>query len=466
MADSPKIVSSESIAEPSIENYPFAGWVPTANGHLSFRHIGDSDHPTTPIYANILSNNGTRYVLAVQKRNLGDAFFGRVVERICGIQGSFWFCCAAKSSGEIGDINYVSGSIFIFKSSEDWHASAESDVKQFIESLNEIRMSHNANHGEQVENLFNKGLKTLNVTADIRIEFVLYRCGDVYFSNPIFRDTQLGKASAEYAAHRGRNFNRWVADQSYFFLRDIAHRHQHHQASSDTLLVLQERDIDAPHRWRRNIVYSLQHYIIRSKRYADGRGVSQAAGVLGYCMSFMEISKRRLIKGDFEKMPSYNDNALIQSLQSRLNEEETKLQERSNIFVKSISQRALAVAGFAVFVSFLAIFVQPKVGGNDFPDLQVFSNQIANNFFLLLKFGFLLLVVAFVFTRPAQFIEKDSLWNRVFFSRDFLELFNVRRKFWIYVFITGGIVATLATIFLLWNKIENTIRSASVADIF
>src|SRR5262249_50678624 len=94
--------STVSSAEPDNKKYPYAGWVPTANGRLSFRHVGESKNPTESVYANV-GTEAERLVLAYQRRDLSDALFQTVINFICNIEGSFWFALAIKSIGTPSD---------------------------------------------------------------------------------------------------------------------------------------------------------------------------------------------------------------------------------------------------------------------------------------------------------------------------------------------------------------------------
>jgi hypothetical protein len=56
------------------------GWIPTANGRLSFRHIGEAKHPTPSKYANVATKSD-RIIVAYQRRNLSDSVFRTITDR-------------------------------------------------------------------------------------------------------------------------------------------------------------------------------------------------------------------------------------------------------------------------------------------------------------------------------------------------------------------------------------------------
>jgi hypothetical protein len=151
-------------------------------------------------------------------------------------------------------------------------------VRRRLIDLSKLANSLQVDRENTANRLFSEALDDLQKTADIEISYHLFRTGEVYFAKPIFRDSHLLSASLNFAeTTSGLDFDKWMADQAYFFLRDITHVHQHHSPSSDTILILQERDDDIDFSWRRRIIFSLHHYIIRSKRFSDSASLFQAS---------------------------------------------------------------------------------------------------------------------------------------------------------------------------------------------
>jgi hypothetical protein len=303
-----------SSAESTRTSFPYAGWVPTANGRLSFRHIGESRNPTEAFYANVATKKH-RVVLAFQRRNLSDVLFQSIIHYFCNIEDRFYFSVAATSEGDPAYSDQIIGRIYIYKSKDDWKVKGRSAIAARIKNINDCRLSIASDRDQLIELEFLAARTALDATSDIHVDFELQRTGEIFVSSPRFLDQDLEYASTEYAVELDQDFAKWIADQCYFFLRDIAHRHQHHDPSSDTILILQKRDKEGVE-WRRNVVFSLHHYIIRSKRFADARTLHQAAGILAYCNSFLKICERAL-GNDIEKIPRFNEEALTQSLNAR-----------------------------------------------------------------------------------------------------------------------------------------------------
>jgi hypothetical protein len=278
--------------EPPCEEYPYAGWIPTANGHLSFRHIGESQHPTESVYTN-LTVNRRRLILGFQRRPLSDVLFKTVLHYIYKINGDFWFAIAASSEGVPGDTEEITGSVYIYKTEKDWKVS-NNLARNAIAVMNNNRLSMRADRTALLETTFSESETAIKRAADIKIDFWLNRSGEIFLAKPDFQDPDLERASQNYAVDLGHDLSLWMANQTYFFLRDISHGHQHHIPSADTIIILQDRVQGDKITWRRNIIYSLQHYIIRAKRGADAKSLAQAAGVLSYCMSFEALCRHHI----------------------------------------------------------------------------------------------------------------------------------------------------------------------------
>jgi len=380
---------------PDIISFPYAGWVPTANGRLSFRHIGETRHPSPAIYANIASD-ARRYILAFQRRNLSDSAFRSITDYICGVSGDFWFAIAATSTEAPDHLGAaINGKIFIFKSKEDWRNGPGDTVRLAIERLNNDRFSLDGNRVERTERDYVSAKDALVAHADIFLAFELRRTGEVYVSEPTFSDPDLEYASASLANEGGHDFQKWIADQSYFFLRDIIHQHQHHEPHVDTILTLQKRTLDEA-AWRQHILFSLHYYIISARRTRHPPVLIQAIGVLAYCRSFVGVC--RTAGYDNDQLPQFETEAIETSLRSSIDENSYSIAEQERSGVRVWNARLTLIAILAPVLALTGVFVQPRIGTEDgirrFPDLNRASDFLSENFSAVLG----LLVLLFVFS--------------------------------------------------------------------
>lgn len=269
---------------------------------------------------------------------------------------------------------------------------------------------------------------------------------------------QLERRSVEHARKKGNDLLKWVADQAYFFLRDLTHKHQHHSLSSDTILILQERHRDELG-WRKNIIFSLQYYIIRSKRFGDVESIYQAQGVLGYCMSFRAICDH-VLADKAKTLPIYNDDALIQSLDARAKAQTTR---RAEIFERrSIAAyvRTFVLLSVTILVALLIMLVQPVLGPEHqtepLSDLHRVSNFAVEHFFLLL--GFIATIWA------AGWIRTHRDWHvGPPFFRSVLEMANADRMLASILLIALLVGVGIATYSLGYDALENLKVVASQA---
>jgi len=441
-------------ADIPIDQFPYAGWVPTANGRLSFRQVGESKHPTESIYANITTGKG-RLVLAYQHRPLSDVLFQPLIHYFCSISGRFWFVIAARSDEEPSSAEEMRGFIGIYKSRDDWRQN-ETIVRDAVIEINSLRFSMEADRDAATENTFSNAQGHVNATADIRIAFHVFRSGEVYFSEPSFRDSELAFASNNYAQGCGHNFPKWVADQSYFFLRDITHTHQHHAPSSDTILILQKRDPE-DHDWRRRIIFSLYHQIISAKRFGDAPSAYQSLGIQAYCMSFKKICGKSL---DWKEDERFNDQALKQSLEARAQEGLARLSETaasaSMQLARAANWRTFALAIVAIAIAGLAMLIQPRINEADakrFPELLAWSDFASEHFATVIVTCGMAVGLVWIVTHTGWAI-------RLGFSRDLLELSNVQRSRFLKIYFGTAALGVLVTLWLAKLAVYDIVDAA------
>ncbi|MEQ8266145.1 MAG: hypothetical protein RH982_03040 [Parvibaculum sp.] len=442
-----------------INAFPYAGWLPTANGRLSFRHIGEAEHPSPSIYANVATERD-RIILVYQERDFGDVLFPSILH-FFGINGRFWFAIAAKSNDIPSESDSLSGTIYIYKSKSDWRSSGESAIRPKIYAINEISRSElPPRRDTEITACFNAAKGDLATTSDIRVAFSLKRDGEAYFSKPKFLDEQLEEASAEYATSLGHDFTKWIADQAYFFLRDITHRHRHHEPSEDTILILQNRD-DDEFSWRRKILYSLHYQVIRAKRFSNTYSITQAMGILAYANSFYRVCERKLhstprynicksaLQPASDEIPRFNSEEMLLSINAQIKQNDlvqsAQLVSATNRLSKATNIRTFALSLAAIIVGLMLTFIEPRIGPDgDATELKAYGDVIEANFPQLLGAVALFYLVVWTFTTH-RFYE----WRK-----DLLEMANVQRKKSILLLSSAGILVAVVTFHLGYDAIS------------
>jgi hypothetical protein len=401
----------------SVDQY--AGWIPTANGRLSFRHLGETRHPTPSKYANV-ATAVDRYILVYQRRDLSDSVFRTITDRVCRRSGDFWFALVAKSAAAPDNVDgSLSGTIFVFKSKEDWRTGPQDKIRTAINEMNTARLSLASDRDQVIEQSLLYGRMALVESADVWIDFVLERNGELRVDRPVFRDADLAYASRAFATREGHDFDKWIADQGYFFLRDIAHQHQHHDHAVDTILILQRKD-DADISWRRNILFSLQFYIISNRRSRDARALVQAKGILAYFESFLGICRSRL-KEQFDQIPSFETDALRNSLEASIEERALERLAKTEQSANTSNFRVTVLAVVAPTLALIGVALQPHIGGpenlRDFPTLNHTARFISNYAVEILA-----ITVLFATSAMAIHFATASLAKRGSYSRQLLAL--------------------------------------------
>ncbi|MGM5022184.1 hypothetical protein [Tardiphaga sp. 367_B4_N1_1] len=437
---------------------PYAGWIPTVNGRLSFRHIGDARRPTESIFAN-LDIGSNRVIVAYQHRPLSDVLFPRLIHWLYHVSGDFWFTLTAKSNNSPLVADWITGKIHIFKSRADWRGDVDQAVRSSVRQINALRFSVGADVPGQANLAFDRARKLVEERADIEVDFDLDRNGEVYFGYPVFKEEALQRASEEFATSGGHNIRKWVADQCYFFLRDLSHAHQHHEPSSDTILILQDRRDDDV-QWRKNIIYSLQYAIIRFKRDPDARSTSRAMGILAYCNSFVACCEAKL-KQQFVGFPKFNNDALLLSLQAKAGEISTAEQIISNRqngeLAKVVASRTIVLAFVAILVATVAILIQPRISPqekDEFALLYRVSTFAAENFFSILGLSVVIVLVTWITTAFNFRVANKRL------ARSLLEASYVRSQGAIAMFLLSALVVIGCTIWFFWPAMSSLLETA------
>lgn len=389
----------------------FVGWIPTVNGRLSYRHIGDSRHPTETQFANLELPSG-RIVLAIQRRPLSDILFPRLLHRLSRRNGDFWFVLTARANAGALQADRLGGSIHIFKTADDWRSVA-GRISENIAEIERQRYAQTPDREALAVLAFDRAGGVCDVSADVRVDFTLDRDGEASFDVPHFKEAALERASTSFARGSGHDISKWISDQAYFFLRDVSHTHQHHKPDTDTILILQEHDaLDI--QWRKNVFYSLNYAVIRFKRHADAVSSTRAMGIVAYCNSFVACCERR--NPDFRStLELFNDRALLQSLQAKSDEmmieEQLSTNQLNTSLARASNIRTIVVGFAAIAIAVMAMLVQPHISANEserFPALYEASLLASEHAFTFVMFSLLFVTFSVLATRT-KWLTRRSL---------------------------------------------------------
>lgn len=241
----------------------FVGWVPTVTGHLSFTTLATGSFPTRCWRR----ERGDR-LIALQRRDLLDVlvpyadsvevvsyFREKLANIVIGISGRFWYVLDAR---EVDDGECLEGHIYMIPA---------------------------AKNGDYIGALHS----WLTSSVDLEgVDEFIAKTTDVSCYSVEFRLERGGKASlTPSSSGEGEQLRRLLANQAFFFLKDICHVHQHHHPTHDAITEVAEiKSDDREPDWIAQTQYSLYRAIIRFKRFKNEKALFRAAGILAYARSF------------------------------------------------------------------------------------------------------------------------------------------------------------------------------------
>ena len=330
----------------------FMSWVPTVTGQLSFTVIGRTDWPNRCAFVSRLTTKTPEGAVYVQHRfthdyslpfiDLNDSALDFIFKRFwpwrstttSGSQS--FFCLVDKPVAEIsGDINEISGSIIPVPLNEFSAASVKRARERVVNGSGAVSL------GE----LQSQIISDLNGLAPIMAKFSLKRTGEFYLSIEKANDTNV----MEYGFGSVSDVNlRRCAAQCYYFIRDIAHNHQHHDGKNDLIVRLHDKNAD----WKRQVYFDLFRNVIHFKRIKTEFHITNASGILAYSETF-----RSIFLGDSDKL--YQTENTLLSLETAKYELQLK-QSRAANFIALSQTMLFGLLGGIIALASLSSFGNQK----------------------------------------------------------------------------------------------------------
>jgi hypothetical protein len=394
----------------------FRGWVPTVNCRLSFRIVGHTDYPTQTECKNIITGK-YGYVLSTQCRDLSDVLFGRLSEWVLGVSGKFDFVIAARvHRGDLSTDAKLIGKLFLVRRTSFDHKTVQDKLSDAFLKLEECQ---NIPSGDsEVRKIYCEQLGILSDHADIHANFVLRRNGMFLISKIGWRNLEHEQNSESFSSAKNIDFNHIIADQFYFFVRDICHQHQHHGEDSDTITTTYKSDSPSLD-WCSKILYSLYYHVINVKRKKDSYEQIRILGVLAYIQAFKHLVRERaksLGQDPDVIIPFFDDDATKDSIAASgkyLEAIATKVRLRSDkVRAWGLGFTALALT----LLGFVTGFASPDVQPN--PYVRTVANSIKEQAWVgVLPIVGLILVglSSLILNRPNELLKdviRISLANR------------------------------------------------------
>ncbi len=324
------MTATETTGSPTPET--FAGWVPTITGQLSFSLIGLGTNSSDCLTANVETYAGaaaeipTRHVLVYQERIAHDLPIPAWLAPLARPWVKTHFILVGSSAAADrprldlrtennryrllhDEIGVLKGKVYMVPSDQDDPEAVRRFLDTIKKRIGEIERATPrgticgdfdlANEFELVP----KAAKAAGVVfADC--DFELYRSGELRLH---FDPTVDTYAEAHDDAGTPDNADpdgliSGLSKQAYYFIKDISHRHFHHDASSDNILPafrVRPGDDDG---WRRDSLWSLSRAVLEHRRRNALLDHKRALGILAYAESFQAhlACVRRAADGGFE----------------------------------------------------------------------------------------------------------------------------------------------------------------------
>lgn len=346
-------------AEPWKAGYrSYAGWVPNIRNHLSFSLIGAASRARA--FTQHLKGEPTRIVLVLQDRVINDYPLPDWLAEwlFPDIRGA-WFLNGETASTELpvrvnGDLKsetdrqgMLTGRIHYLPRNADPQSEAERKAK-LNEAAGLLTTERHLSTAAEVRALRDQALSTVRSAGPaIQFGFALMRTGECR----IWHTREVEGWTAD--THDS------VAEQAYYFIKDVVHHHEHHDPSSDQITPLTYFD---PHtnepghedevKWRRETLWSLSREVEGLNRSGDLVDQHRSLGIIAYAEEFQSTLMSHVRDADSEI--GFRENTVIHDFDfSHL-----KASIRASIDVAStrLAQRLQKwIAAAAIFVSCLSL---------------------------------------------------------------------------------------------------------------
>lgn len=262
----------------------YKGWVPVVAGRLSFRLVGNTSVPQPCEFINLAWQGGGLVVVQQVRTFNMDLLLGRPGLKSSGKGDETTECvfiCVADWPASDDKLAPMSGTIAMLAECH-WERFEQSftAAQHALEAAVRTRTTPDQKHLDHIYQVVER--------IDVKARFTLTRGGEVELQlvhhNIYAESAEVISTKSEAIAM----LKHGVASQIYFFLRDIAHHHKHHDPKSDALLDVWPLDTVRPEGWRQEVAVALWRTAVTMRRGFDG----SAAGFVAYALAFKAICAR------------------------------------------------------------------------------------------------------------------------------------------------------------------------------
>jgi hypothetical protein len=350
----------------------YAGWIPNVLGRLSFTTY------RSQLLGNAPSDN-VNFVFEIERRDLLDtiAFLSAnnkvgkylqefVAQKVFSISGKFLFIFVAEFD-ERNDA--LKGEVRII--AEALHDNAVTEIKCVSREIaSDFKKAHDFIDDKSPEVVSGWGYWKTSVS--------IARSGEVCIDTGLISDNP-----------QSRENDSVIAEQVYYFLKDLFHNHQHHDANSDSIITVSAINEKNPDAWIDSVHHSLFRAIIRYKRYQTERQISKSLGILAYTKAFEKTFKNTA------RIKNFETNYLRDSLIVAQDDARRKRDIRTS-FAESVKNSFFAFFAFLISLSILLRFSEKSVVDVDKTIVFVSTSVVGNFWVSALVVGVISCIVAII----------------------------------------------------------------------
>lgn len=293
----------------------FVGWIPNVAGRLSFSHIGKSSYPRRCQVENRGDAFGRRIAVA-QERKLSDWLLPSWYFRaLYGFSANWRFVLVARTVGDKFDaIARVQGEVLVFDG-EDWDrlvsVGDETLSPADLFKAEVLPWASAARNGPDNAPLPEASLSALRRLSLFSFSVGIRRTG-VLWLRPIYIASDVTFADDYVLEEHAPQSDdlRYLANQAFFFLKDISHNHRHHDPGSDT--ITEVGLVDHNRTWAISTHYRIHRKVVELRRSKDPEAFYGASGMLAY-LSSLRKALQSLPRFERPRGPLSYNNAEIEA---------------------------------------------------------------------------------------------------------------------------------------------------------
>lgn len=327
----------------------YAGWVPNVRSHLSFSMIGAAKAATT--FTQPISGGVTRVVMVHQHREVNDYPLPAWLAKVFAPDIALDWVLVAQTQPTMIPITRESrpcperdrqgmllGTVYLLARLDT--RAARAAQAEAIAGIEQLLRARRRKRDDEVVDLRTQVELTIGASGPlIQLKVALMRTGECRLW---FTADPPGLALQQID---------WIAQQAYYFIKDVVHDHTHHDETSDQITPLYpfgrisaEPGHSDEVAWRRETLWSLSREIERLNREGGLTDQRKSLGVIAYAEAF-QASLMGHVRNDDEPLEfiavtsvhDFDFKHLKDSIKASIDVNATRLTQKIQVAIAAVS---------------------------------------------------------------------------------------------------------------------------------